>query len=178
MPEALFLGWMALLGIGFALEPDAQTPLRLIAGASAALAVLAGIRRHRPADRRPWRMLVAAIVLSTLGGTAYSAPGANPELLRPVGTVLLVAAYPALAYVLAVFIRRHTAKDRAAQFDALTLTSGVALLVWSFLLGPHLYDGSLRAILFPLGDLLCLGVLTRLLLSTGRKVTAGNLLGL
>jgi diguanylate cyclase (GGDEF)-like protein len=177
MPEALFLGWMALLGIGFALEPGAQTPLRLIAGASAALAVLAGTRRHRPSDRRPWRMLVVAILLSTLGGTAYTAPGANPEILRPVGTVLLVAAYPALAYVLAVFIRRHTAKDRAAQFDALTLTSGVALLVWSFLLGPHLYDGSLRAILFPLGDLLCLGVLIRLLMSAGRKVTAGNLLG-
>jgi diguanylate cyclase (GGDEF)-like protein len=122
-------------------------------------------------------MLVVAILLSTLGGAAYVSPGKYPEILRPIGTVLLVAAYPALAYVLAVFIRRHTAKDRAAQFDALTLTSGVALLVWSFLLGPHLYDGSLRAILFPLGDLLCLGVLTRLLMSAGRKVTAGNLLG-
>ncbi|WP_248294143.1 EAL domain-containing protein [Actinoplanes sp. TBRC 11911] len=168
---------MALLAATFVLEPGARTELRLLAGGSAALAVVVAMRRHRPSDRVSWRMLVAAVGLSALGGTAYAAPGSYPELLRPLGTVLLVAAYPALAAVLLVFIRRHTAKDRAAQFDALTLTSGVALLVWSFLLGPHLYDGSLRVILFPLGDLLCLGVLTRLLLSTGRTVTAGNLLG-
>jgi diguanylate cyclase (GGDEF)-like protein len=168
---------MAILGAAFVLEPGARTPLRLIAGGSAAVAVVLAMRRYRPSDVVSWRMLALAVGLSALGGTAYAAPGDYPEILRPLGTVLLVAAYPALAIVLLVFIRRHTAKDRAAQFDALTLTSGVALLVWSFLLGPHLYDGSLRVILFPLGDLLCLGVLTRLLLSTGRKVTAGNLLG-
>ena len=175
--SGLFLGWMALSAAGFVLEPAWQTPLRLAAGASAGMAVLAGMRRHRPSDRLSWRMLLAAVVLSTLGGAAYAAPGDNPEILRPVGTVLLVAVYPLLAAVLLAFIRRRAAKDRGAQYDALTLTSGVALLVWSFLLGPHLYDGSLKAILFPLGDLLCLGVLARLLMSGGGKVTAGNLLG-
>ncbi|HEY0001008.1 MAG TPA: EAL domain-containing protein [Actinoplanes sp.] len=169
---ALFGGWMTLLGIAFALDPAGRMSLVAVAGASAALAVLAGIRRYRPSDRAPWQLLIVAIGLSTVGGS-------DPPGPRWVAITLLVAAYPVFAAVLLIFIRRRAGgvRDRAALLDAMTLTCALALLGWSFVLGPRLTEGSLSAGAFSLGDLLCLGMLTRLLTTPGRPVPAGRLLG-
>jgi len=185
---AVFGGWMAVLGLVFCLAPAGQTGLRLIAGLSAALAIAAGVRRNRPDDRVAWHLLIVAVALSALGGAAVNPPGwatGRVPGLELVGPVLVVGAYWALAGVLLILIRRRIggARDRAALLDSLTVTSGVALLAWTFLLGPALRDqaglhgGALAAIAFPLGDLLCLGMLTRLLTAPGRQVVAGNLLG-
>ncbi len=167
---------MAVLGLAFCLVPTGQqTGLRLLAGASAVVAIAIGFRRNRATDRQPWVLLAAAVGLSTIGTVLY---GAVPGLRGTAGT-LVIAAYPVLAAVLLVFIRRRAGEslDRSALLDALAVTSGVALLAWTFVLGPRAHDGSWQALAFPLGDLLCIGVLTRLLTAAGRKVPAGNLLG-
>jgi diguanylate cyclase (GGDEF)-like protein/PAS domain S-box-containing protein len=185
---AFFGGWMCLLGLAFALLPAAQVPLRLIAGVSAAGVIAAGVRRNKPDDRIGWHLLMVAVVLSALGTAAFGAPKwatVRLPVLDVFGPALIVAAYGVLAGVLLIFIRRRTggARDRAALLDALTLTSGVALLVWTFLLAPRLHGrgelhgSALVAIAFPIGDLLCLGMLTRLLTAAGRKPVAGSLLG-
>jgi diguanylate cyclase (GGDEF)-like protein/PAS domain S-box-containing protein len=183
-----FGGWMCLLGLVFLLVPAAHVPIRIVAGVSAAAAIAAGLRRNRPHDRIGWHLLMVAVVLSALGTAAFGAPGwatgPVPEL-GVFGTVLIIAAYGLLAAVLLIFIRRRTggARDRAALLDALTVTSGVTLLAWTFVLGPRLHDGGtlhgsmLAAIAFPVGDLLCLGVLTRLLTAAGRKPVSAGLLG-
>ncbi|MEV6847744.1 EAL domain-containing protein [Actinoplanes sp. NPDC051411] len=183
-----FGGWMCLLGLLFLLMPAAHVPVRIAAGVSAAAAIAAGLRRNRPHDRIGWHLLMVAVVLSALGTAAFGAPdwatGPVPEL-GVFGTVLIIAAYGLLAAVLLIFIRRRTggARDRAALLDALTVTSGVTLLAWTFVLGPRLQDGGtlhgsmLAAIAFPVGDLLCLGVLTRLLTAAGRKPASAGLLG-
>ncbi|MFI6073168.1 EAL domain-containing protein [Actinoplanes sp. NPDC051343] len=183
-----FGGWMCLLGLVFLLVPAAHVPVRAAAGVSAAVAIAAGLRRNRPDDRIGWHLLMVAVMLSALGTAAFSAPrwttDAMPEL-GLFGTVLMIAAYGLLAAVLLIFIRRRTggARDRAALLDALTVTSGVTLLAWTFVLGPRLQDGGtlhgsmLAAIAFPVGDLLCLGVLTRLLTAAGRKPVSAGLLG-
>jgi len=177
LAAVLFGGWMVLLGVAFALAPGGQTPLRLAAGLSATAAVALGARRHRPADRLPWRLLIVAIVLSTLGSVAYTAPDLVPGF-GVLGDVLLIAAYPALAAVLLAVIRRRTdrMRDRAALLDALIVTAGVAMLAWSLLLGPHLPERSRAAVAYPLGDLLCLVVLTWLLTMPGRRPVAADLL--
>jgi diguanylate cyclase (GGDEF)-like protein/PAS domain S-box-containing protein len=183
---AVFGGWMAVLGLAFSLAPAGQAPLRLVAGVSAILAVAAGVRRHRPSDRMPWLLLMLAIALSALGTAALSVSREIDRVpdLDLAAAMLIIGAYPALAGVLLVFARRRTggARDRAGVLDALTLTTGVALLAWTFLLGPRLHDGSLHgaawsALAYPLGDLLCLSMLTRLLTTSGRKVVSGSLLG-
>ena len=188
LSAALFGGWMALIGLVYCVLPAGQAPLRLIAGLSAALVIAAGVRRHRPDDRIAWHLLIVAVALSALGTAAFDPPGwatGRVPGLGLVGPVLIVGAYWALAGVLLIFIRRRTAgaHDRGALLDSLTLTCGLALLAWTFLLGPALreqhglHGNALAAIAFPLGDLLCLGMLTRLLTAPGRQVTAGNLLG-
>ena len=185
---ALFGGWMCLLGLAYSLVPAGQVPLRLIAGVSAAWAIAAGVRRNKPNDRIGWHLLMVAVLLSAFGTAASGAPEwatAPLPVLDIFGPALTVAAYWVLAGVLLIFIRRRTggARDRAALLDALTLTSGVALLAWTFLVGPRLHDGGdppggvLAAIAFPVGDLLCLGMLTRLLTAAGRKPVAAGLLG-
>src|SRR3954463_8937131 len=145
---AVFGGWMAVLGLAFSLAPAGQAPLRLVAGVSAILAVAAGVRRHRPSDRMPWLLLMLAIALSALGTAALSVSREIDRVpdLDLAAAMLIIGAYPALAGVLLVFARRRTggARDRAGVLDALTLTTGVALLAWTFLLGPRLHDGSLH----------------------------------
>jgi diguanylate cyclase (GGDEF)-like protein/PAS domain S-box-containing protein len=183
----VFGGWMGLLGLAFLLFPAGQLPLRLIAGVSAACVIAAGVRRHKPDDRIAWHLLMVAVILSALGTAAFAAPDWATDrlpVLDVFGPALIVAAYGVLAVVLLIFIRRRTGgtRDRGALLDALTLTSGVALLAWTFLLAPRLHGnaephGSLLAgIAFPIGDLLCLGMLTRLLTAAGRRPAAGTLL--
>jgi diguanylate cyclase (GGDEF)-like protein/PAS domain S-box-containing protein len=179
---------MFLLGIAFLLVPAAHVPIRIAAGVSAAAAVAAGIRRNEPHDRIGWHLLMAAVVLSALGTAAFNAPDWATDHLPELGVfgpVLIIAAYGLLAGIVLIFIRRRTggARDRAALLDALTVTSAVALLAWTFVLGPQLHDGvaphgsMTAAIAFPVGDLLCLGMLTRLLTAAGRKPVSAWLLG-
>ncbi|MFF5081197.1 EAL domain-containing protein [Actinoplanes sp. NPDC000266] len=180
---AAFGGWMALIAVLFVLAPaGAQSPLRVIGGLSAVAAIAYGVRRHQPADRMPWRLLGLAVTLSSLGTAAYAAPEwalDHVPGLSMAGAVLALIGYPVLAGMLLVLIRRRTGgiRDRAALLDSLTLTSGVALLAWSFVLGPDLQrTGAVAEIAFPLADLLLLGMLTRLL-TAGRPVMAGRILG-
>ncbi|WP_127506822.1 putative bifunctional diguanylate cyclase/phosphodiesterase [Actinoplanes solisilvae] len=180
---AMFGGWMAVLALLFVpASPGEQSVLRLVAGATAIAVVGLGVRRHRPDRRLPWRLLASGIALSTVGTILYQAPEwatTNAHGLSTAGTVLAIAAYPVFAGLLVVLLRRRTAgeKDHGALLDALTLTSGVALLAWSFLIGPNLGRTDLWAtVAVPLGDLLLLGVLARVLFSD-RPVPAVRILG-
>ncbi|GAA0455713.1 hypothetical protein Ade02nite_04460 [Paractinoplanes deccanensis] len=176
---AAFGGWMALIAVLFVLVPaEAQSVLRLVAGLSAVAAIAHGVRLRQPADRMPWRLLGLAVALSAAGTAVCTAPELVPGL-RAAGAVLALVGYPVLAGVLLVLIRRRTGglRDRAALLDSLTLTSGVALLAWSFVLGPDLHaDHGWTAVVLSVADLLLLGLLTRLL-AAGRPVTAGRILG-
>src|SRR4051794_37271714 len=145
LAAAVFGGWMALLALLFAVGPaGAGWLLPLLAGASAIIAVHAGVRRHGPPYRRPWNLLGLAIAGAASGTALLRAPGwatGRVPGLAPVDSVLVVAAYLALAGVLVIFLRGRTggARDRAGLLDALTLTAGVALLVWTFRLAPRLH---------------------------------------
>ena len=177
---ALFAGWIALLGAGITVVPGSRTVLVLVAALSAVAAVMAGVRGHQPSERLPWRLLVVAIAVTAVGTAVRlaGAPAWAGSAVRLAGTILLPAVYLLLAGALLIFIRRRTgaANGRGGLLDALALTSGAAVLVWAFLIGPHLHDGSPSVILLPLGDLLCLGMVTGLLTTAGRPLTAGSLL--
>jgi diguanylate cyclase (GGDEF)-like protein/PAS domain S-box-containing protein len=180
LAAALFGLGMAALGVAFSLDPGWHQPVRALAGLAAVAAVLTGIRRHDPRRAGPWQLLAVAIVLSVVGTAAYTA-GETGSRLHDAGTGLLLAGYPLLALVLYRFVRLRTGgrRDRGGLLDALTLTSGVALLAWTFVIGPHLRDTDLTtaaqwtAVAFPVGDLLCLALLTRLLTASVRLPAAG-----
>jgi diguanylate cyclase (GGDEF)-like protein/PAS domain S-box-containing protein len=169
---AAFGGWMAALAVAYSLMPDARPVLRLVAGASAVLVVVLGVRHNQAEDRVPWRLLAGAVGLSSLGTAVLG-------VAHGLGALLIVAAYPVLAAVFLIFIRRRTggSRDQAALLDALVLTASLALLTWTFVLGPRAASGTWTELAAPIGDLLCFGVLTRLLTAASRPVPAGRLLG-
>ncbi|WP_328461107.1 EAL domain-containing protein [Actinoplanes sp. NBC_00393] len=184
-PAALFGAWMAVLALVVALQPGLEIPLRLIAGGSTVAVMAVGIRRSRPDDVRPWWLLAAAVALSAAGGAASEAPSFITNWLlwlEPAGTALLLLAYVILAVALAGFVSRRTnsARDHAGLLDALTVTSGVALLIWTFVIGPRV-EGSVgdgwTGLAMPVADLLCLGLLIRLATMPGRLVAPGHWLG-
>ncbi|OJF13504.1 EAL domain-containing protein [Couchioplanes caeruleus] len=181
LAAVLFGTAMAGLGVVFALEPGWRTPVRLIAGVGAVLALSFGLRQHRPSHRGPWQLLGAAVVLSVVGSVAYTA-GTGHSLPGTVGTAILLIFYPVLAVALFLFVRRRTRgrRDRGGLLDALTLTCGVGLLAWTFVIGPRVRDAGLSdadrwiAVAFPVGGLLCLGMLARLLIASGRRLSVSG----
>ncbi|WP_433826726.1 putative bifunctional diguanylate cyclase/phosphodiesterase [Actinoplanes sp. CA-015351] len=181
---ALFGGWMTTIAVVLVLEPGLQAPLRLLAGVSAIAAVVTGMRGSQPDDTRPWWLLAGAVGLSAAGGAASEAPSFITNWLtwlESAGTVLLLVAYGVLALALGGFVRRRTesVRDRAGLLDALTVTAGVALLIWTFVVGPRL-DAAVDTwpdLAMPLADLLCLGLLIRLATMPGRLVVPGHWLG-
>ncbi|MEU7908387.1 EAL domain-containing protein [Actinoplanes sp. NPDC049118] len=180
---ALFGAGMVLLGVAYRALPAWQLPLLVLAGLATVLVIAVGIRRHRPGSRGPWHLLAVAVVLSLVGTTASrGGPAAERVLasLDEIGVGILLAARPLMAVMLFWFVRLRTGgrRDRGGLLDALTLTAGMALLAWTFVIGPHLRDADLSAVerwvtvAFAVGDLICLAMLTRLLTAPGRGVRA------
>ncbi|WP_370084498.1 putative bifunctional diguanylate cyclase/phosphodiesterase [Streptacidiphilus sp. MAP12-16] len=87
-----------------------------------------------------------------------------------------LATYALYAAGLFGFVRWRTARrDRASLVDALTLTVGLALLSWIYLIVPYAHIVELTwiqkafSIAYPLGDILVLAMLLRLLAPRGGK---------
>ena len=191
LAAALFGAWTVALGVMFDLASawQWQTPVRLAAGVSVVLAVNAGVRRHKPARTWPWHLLALTVALSSIGTAAFTAPAAvarHLPWLPGAGGWTVLAVYPLLALVMLLFAhhRMGGGRDRGGLLDALTVTSGVTLLTWTFVIGPHVRGTDVTAadqwmaIAFPVGDLLCLAVLTRLLTTTSRRLVSAGLLSL
>ncbi|GLY04650.1 MULTISPECIES: EAL domain-containing protein [Actinoplanes] len=183
-PAALFGAGMLALSLTLGREEAWQSAVRLIAGIAAVAAVIVGMRAGRPDDRIPWWVLAGSMALSATGGAAVDAPPwltTRMTWLVPVGSGALLLSYPLLALALATFVHRRTnaARDRAGLLDALTVTSGVALMIWTFVVGPRMVDAGLNwaDLAMPLADLLCLGLLIRLATMPGRLVAPGHWLG-
>jgi hypothetical protein len=183
LTAAVLGGWMLLLGVAFTFVDAARAPVRVLAGASTVAVILLAVRTLNPERRGPWHVLAGVAGISAIGAAAFTS---GEGLLRTAGIVLLLGVYPLLTGVLVMFVRYRTGgrPDRGGLLDALTLASGVALLTWAFVIGPHVRDPGVPtldrvlAVLFPIGDLACLAALTRLLLVTGRRLPAAALLTL
>ncbi len=158
-----------------------QTPVRLVAGAAVVGAIVLGVRRFKPRRTGTWQLLAVTLVLSAAGTAGFTSP---VPWLHTTGTWVLLGVYPLLALVLLGFVRLRTGgvPDRGSLLDALTVTSGVTLLAWTYAIGPHFRHLPLHtadqwfAVAFPVGDLLCLGMLIRLLTTYRRRVPAVVLL--
>ena len=155
-------------------------------GLSAVVAILAGMRLHRPARRGIWFGLAGGLALFVAGDVVYTVYDHLLELESFPGPadVLYLTGYPLLAGALLVMIRSRTGgRDRAGLIDALIITTGLGLLSWTFLMQPIAADTSLSSasrlvsIAYPLADVLLLAVLARLFTSPGARSAGYRLLG-
>jgi diguanylate cyclase (GGDEF)-like protein/PAS domain S-box-containing protein len=147
-------------------------------GMSGVAAILVGVRLNRPARRIPWVLLAAALTFFSAGQLSFLVAERLMVVLPfpSFADVLYLLCYPLYAAGLLIFITcRSPGGDRRSLIDALTLTAGVALLSWTFLIRPYVNNPGLTAvqkavaIAYPLGDILMLALLARLLApGTGR----------
>jgi diguanylate cyclase (GGDEF)-like protein/PAS domain S-box-containing protein len=157
-------------------------PLINSLGLLGVLAIVAGIRMHRPGARAAWWLFAAGQFLFFSGDLyTYSYPkltGADVEF-PSIGDALYLAVYPVLIIGLVLLIRRRNPRpDRSALIDALILTIGVGLLSWVFLIAPNFHIAELPwwqqsiAAAYPLGDVLLLAGVIRLAVDSGRRTPA------
>ena len=153
---------------------------------SAAVAIVAGVLIHRPAHPWPW-LLMAAGQLSFFVGDVlwviYSEMGVEP--FPSFADVFYLAGYPLIAAGLVVGIRsRLGGGDKSSLLDAAILTTSVAVLAWTFQMGPLAAEldpeplGFGISLAYPAMDVLLIGVCIGLLAAPGLRTASFRLLAL
>ncbi|MGW7198818.1 aminotransferase class I/II-fold pyridoxal phosphate-dependent enzyme [Streptomyces chryseus] len=153
--------------------PQVHAALWAVIGLSGVAAIVTGVVVNRPAHRWPWWLLAAALLTFCAGDTYYHVLEEYFEASNPFPSpadACYLATYPLFAAGLLGLVRyRWVGRDLPSLLDALIFTAGLALPVWVFLVQPlTLVDGltwEQRAIsiAYPLGDVLVLALLVRLL---------------
>ncbi|MGH2926766.1 MAG: putative bifunctional diguanylate cyclase/phosphodiesterase, partial [Solirubrobacteraceae bacterium] len=141
-----------------------------------------------PARRAPWLLLAAANLAAALGGLGLHVVRviSHPAVPFPAfADGVYLVDYPLYVAGLTLFIRsRFTARDLRSAADALICMVGLALLSWVFLAVPSAGNPSLTsiqrfaAIAYPIGNLLVLLTLSRLLAPAPPRGTSAMLLTL
>ncbi|MFF4055867.1 putative bifunctional diguanylate cyclase/phosphodiesterase [Streptomyces sp. NPDC001668] len=156
-----------------------QRMIFVFIGVVGVFGIVLGVFLNHPVHRLPWLLLAA-------GNLAFVAGQATQiiliELLKDeipfpsIADGFYLAAYPLYAAGLLSLVHWRTSwRDRVSLVDALTLTAGLALLSWLFLIDPYARVEGLTwvqkafSIAYPLGDILVLAMLLRLLAGRGGK---------
>ena len=186
--------WKAYVGVavaavaGYFLMPNDSWPQTIYAelvGLFATGAIVVGVVEHRPAVKAAWLLFAAGQLLNVLGTLAEAVIGRvlQLETWPSVADVLWLGLYPGLVVGLYLLIRRRTqGHDWGSLVDATTITTGLGLLSWVFLIRPVADDSSMSlvarivSIAYPVGDILVLAMVTRLLVGAGSRTLAFRLL--
>ncbi len=181
----LYGSWMLGLAVAFYAFPAWHLVLWSSLASSCAVAIVRGITTHRPARPSAWWLLAAAVTVFAAGDTTYNVLTTllgqdNP--FPSLADVFYLAMYPLAAVGLLQLVRRRSGgQNRGALLDALSLTTALALLSWIFLVDPYVRDTQLTlleratSIAYPLGDVVILATLARLLITSARNPAAALL---
>ncbi len=169
---AAYVIWLAVLIAAYYGLPGVRSETWALIGLSGVSAIVAGVIINRPARKAPWLLLAGANLSFIAGQTSFlvlTQIGAKVPF-PSFADVLYLLTYPLYAAGLLIFIWWRTPDgDRRSLIDALTLTVGLALLSWIYLILPYVHNPALSslqkcvAIAYPLGDVLVLAMLARLL---------------
>jgi diguanylate cyclase (GGDEF)-like protein/PAS domain S-box-containing protein len=181
----VFGAWMLVLTVAFYAFPTWHLVLWSSLALSSAGAIGAGVLRHRPPHPTPWWLLAVAVTVFAVGDAVYIVltdmlGQDNP--FPSLADVFYLVMYPVAAAGLLLLVRRRTGgRDRGSVLDALSVTTALALLSWIFLIDPYVRDASLTwveraaSIAYPLGDIVILATLARLLITAGGNRAAALL---
>ena len=185
--DRVVAGVLMTLLLGYAVVPLGQTPLHLWYDATAVLAMLAGflgVRRHRPAHARGWRLTLTGFSGWVVGDLVWfsETAGGSAPFPAPSDGVYLLSYLVLGAGVLTMVRTRRSGSDRAAFLDAAILTTGITVVVAVFLIAPQAADATLRlparivGVAYPVGDMFLLAALARMITSPGARNRSYRLL--
>ncbi len=181
------LGGALLMALYVAVPPfQGSGPVINLIGLSSPVAIIIGIRLHRPAAALAWWLFAAGQFLFFAGDLyTYSYPkllGADVPF-PSLGDALYLMVYPVLMAGLIVLVRhRNPGGDRGGSIDSLILTIGVSLVSWIVLIVPNGHMSGLDfmakavSIAYPIGDILLLAAAIRLAVDAGKRAGAFYLL--
>ncbi|HEY8179051.1 MAG TPA: diguanylate cyclase, partial [Candidatus Limnocylindria bacterium] len=182
-----FLGVGMAISLGYFLLPSVawQDLVYQVPGMLAVVAIVVGIRLHRPHDPRPWFALATGLALTAAGDWTLvlldRVYGIDP--FPSVADVFYLGGMGMVALAVLWLARgRVPGGDRASLLDALIVAVGVGMLSWVFLMAPIVSDetqsfGEIAvALAYPLLDVALLGVLVRLVLQPGAQPMSLRLL--
>lgn len=174
--------------VGFLAVPDGsltQVVWQVACGWFAAGAIVIAVRLRKPAVPVTW-WLIAAGVAGNSAGIAIEAvlTHTDPDFGFPSWADLAyVSLYPFVAAGLIALVRRRSPyRNRSTAVDATTLTTGISLLAWIFMIKPAAAQpeiglaGHIVGVAYPVGDLVLLAMTVRLLLDGATRNASFRLL--
>ena len=182
----LLAGGAALIAYG--LIPGGDIPAAIIyqlIGLSAAVAVIVGVRLHRPAHRAPWYAIAAGLALWSIadGLGSWWAIAIDAEAFPTPADAVYLIGYLAVTIGIALLIHAgRRGPDPAGALDSLILTTSLAVLSWVLLAKPTIetYQQSalaaVVAVSYPIADIVLAGLLIGLLTTSGGRTRAYALL--
>ena len=167
-----YAAWIALLVVVYYELSGLRVEAWGLICLSGVTAILAGLLLNRPARKMAWLLLATGLACFAAGQLSFLV-AAKLRVTLPFPSfadALYLSEYLLAAAGLLIFIYwRSPDGDRRSLIDALTLTVGLAMLSWTFLIRPYVHNPALSglqksvAIAYPLGDVLMLALLVRLL---------------
>ena len=172
-----FVAAMTLVVALYYAVPAWNLALWLTLGLSSCAASFTGTRLNAPPRRLPWYLITAATFTLINGDTIYNILTDffhQDEPFPSLADASYLFTYPLAAAGIVLMIRmRSPRRDATALVDALLLAGGLALLFWVFTITPTVNQESVRwfdsavSIAYPIGDVLLLAVILRLLTGGG-----------
>ncbi|HZD73027.1 MAG TPA: sensor histidine kinase [Actinomycetota bacterium] len=153
--------------------------------ASAVVALVIGVRRHRPGNLWPWYLLIAGQVVSLLADlTFYTLHGLlHSEAFPSPADLLYLGRYPFVVIAVLQLARsRGRGSDRASFIDASIIAIGVGMLSLVFLIEPTVAATEQPLLMrsaaaaYSIMDMLVLAVAARLAVGAGLRRPAFYLL--
>jgi diguanylate cyclase (GGDEF)-like protein/PAS domain S-box-containing protein len=168
-----YTAWSAILAAAYFVLPGAHLVTWTLIGLTCVGGIVTGLVLYRPSRLLPWILLGAANLAYTAGDSTFNTLTTvfgERDPYPSLADAFYLATYPLFAAGLVVFIRYRTGRDRDGMLDALIVTAGLAVLSWIYLIVPMAAasdHGFARvvSIAYPLGDVLMLAMLARLVLS-------------
>jgi len=171
------------VGAFFFAPQDGVVPVvwQVAVGWSGAAAVLAGIRLHRPPAAGAWYLFAAGVFLNSsgIGVEAFLTRGGRTVDPPSVVDAFYLGLYPAVvAGLIMLIVRRTPRREWASLLDAMTISTGLGLLVWVFIVRPSFGDpsfsplGQVVVVAYPIADIVVLAMIVRLLVGAGRRGTS------
>jgi signal transduction histidine kinase len=175
---AVSLGYLALPASGT--ESVLVAKVLLVGGVSASMvvALVVGVRRHRPDNLAPWYALIIAGSIYVAGALTFYTLHylLGSDAFPSAADVLYLGHYPfVIAGVLLLVRSRAPGGDRGSVIDAGIIATGFGVVALVFLIEPTVGASHLprpaRLVIaaYPIMDMLVLAVAARLLVSVGPR---------
>ncbi len=158
-----------------------QVAVGWVSAATSAIVVY----RRRPIGAAAWYLFGFGVFCNATGILVAAIRQSPAQIVSDTSLVdaFWIALFPALAAGMAILIRhRSSERDWASLVDAAIITTGFGLLSWVFLIRPAATDPRLgtlaraTAIAYPIGDLVILGMMVRIVVGGGIQNRAFRLM--